>query len=293
LMILIISALSVMTYQRNLVWNDEVSLWTDNISKTPLLARPYSNLGKEYLDKMILDKALSYCRRAVNIEPDFADAHLNLGSVYILLRDQKAAVNEIKKAIDLDPYRPEFYINLGRAYMVTNDVIKAAAAYEEAIKIDFSQKDRIEEFNFVSHKAIISLEKMLNEVPGNIDVRRQYIELLRLTGQKKEAIAAGQLLLEMDPANVKAWNDLGLLYYEENNVDKAISCFEKALEYDPDFGKAHMNLGMIYMGGDLNKSIAHLEKALDYMPEDKKLKRTLLILKAIRKWRYLKQRWLM
>lgn len=63
---------------------------------------------------------------------------------------------------------------------------------------------------------------------------------------------------------------LGISYYDEGNLDKAIDFFEKALEIEPDLVEAYFNLGVIHSSlGDFKKAISAFENVIELNPQDK------------------------
>jgi superkiller protein 3 len=42
------------------------------------------------------------------------------------------------------------------------------------------------------------------------------------------------------------YNDTAVDCYEKGNFDKAIECWQKAIELEPDFAEAFFNMGMAY-----------------------------------------------
>jgi tetratricopeptide (TPR) repeat protein len=75
--------LSVLTYQRNLLYHDEVSLWSDTVRKSPLKARPHNNLGHAYALRDDWERAIEEFRIAVQLDPDYEFAKKNLRDAYL------------------------------------------------------------------------------------------------------------------------------------------------------------------------------------------------------------------
>jgi hypothetical protein len=75
--------LSVLTYQRNLLYHDEVSLWSDTVRKSPVKARPHNNLGHAYAMQGDWDRAIEEFRIASRLDPDYALANNNLRDAYL------------------------------------------------------------------------------------------------------------------------------------------------------------------------------------------------------------------
>lgn len=76
-------ALGVATHQRNLLYRDEVSLWSDTVRKSPNKARPHNNLGHAYAMQDNWDRAIEEFRIAARLDPDYAPARKNLRDAYL------------------------------------------------------------------------------------------------------------------------------------------------------------------------------------------------------------------
>ncbi|MDP2278847.1 MAG: tetratricopeptide repeat protein, partial [Nitrospirota bacterium] len=70
-------------YQRNLVWKDDVTLWSDVVKKSPEKARAHNNLGVGFNKKGLPNEAISALKSALCLKPDYMDAYVNLGNSYI------------------------------------------------------------------------------------------------------------------------------------------------------------------------------------------------------------------
>jgi tetratricopeptide (TPR) repeat protein len=59
-----------------------------------------------------------------------------------------------------------------------------------------------------------------------------------------------------EPDFAAAYNSLGVAYKENNQTDKAMSCWDKAYELRPDVGYPLLNLGLVYLErGDKVKAL--------------------------------------
>jgi tetratricopeptide (TPR) repeat protein len=81
LLLAIAVVFSVWTYQRNEVWRDPVSLWSDTVKKSPNKARAHNNLGEAVVGQGSLEEAAAHFREALRIKPDYGKAHNNLGVI--------------------------------------------------------------------------------------------------------------------------------------------------------------------------------------------------------------------
>jgi tetratricopeptide (TPR) repeat protein len=70
-------------------------------------------------------------------------------------------------------------------------------------------------------------------------------------------------VIEQYPDLYFAWNNLGTLYYEKQQFDKAIPVYQKVLEMNPDYKDGHNNLGSIFATRQsYDSAIVHFEKAV-------------------------------
>jgi Tfp pilus assembly protein PilF len=62
-------------------------------------------------------------------------------------------------------------------------------------------------------------------------------------GDKDKAIECYEKAIEIKPDKHEAFNNMGLAYSNKGDKDKAIECYQKAIEIKPDFHEAYVNLG--------------------------------------------------
>jgi tetratricopeptide (TPR) repeat protein len=90
---------------------------------------------------------------------------------------------------------------------------------------------------------------------------------LAAKGQEAAAIAAWQKVLELDPSDAKAHNNLGIHLLQVGGLDAAITHFQKAVELSPEYGNAQSNLGIaLLQKGRFDAAVPHLQKALEINP---------------------------
>lgn len=126
------------TYNRNLVWKADVTLWSDVIKKSPKKARPYNNLGRAYLANKAFLKAIPYLKEALRFNPYFSYAHYNLGIAYQGIGLYDKAIIEYKKALygTRQPYFVQVHNNLGVCYFIKGWTDLAIEEFKQALDID-------------------------------------------------------------------------------------------------------------------------------------------------------------
>lgn len=121
-----------------------LSLGLDNINV-------YRTLGKEYLKKEDMAKALTMYQNIKRLDPNDDSAYFTCGMLYIWLKDGWKAREEFKKAVELNPNNIEAHYELGWLY----------ADYESA----YARKEleKVLELNPNHQRAKKELERLKNK----------------------------------------------------------------------------------------------------------------------------------
>lgn len=98
----------------------------------------------------------------------------------------------------------------------------------------------------------------------------QQIEPLLQKGEKQAAIVHLLSLAEQFPHSARIQNDLGVLYYQSGDSDKALSCYRKAVDLDPENIIYQKNLADFYWleKGDIEGALTIYNEVLARHPED-------------------------
>jgi len=127
---------SFLTYQRNNIWKNEITLWEDTVKKSPLKARPYNNLGTALAQEGQLGPAKLNFLKAIALDPRYPDAYYNLGNIN---RDQgnfSKAIANYNQAIDLNPRYELAYNNRGYVFFKQGNYSQSLLDFDEAIKLN-------------------------------------------------------------------------------------------------------------------------------------------------------------
>jgi len=133
---LVIVVNSVLTFLRNNVWRDEITLSTDSIMKSPGKARPYNNRGDALVDQKKFEEAFNDFNKAIELVPNYAMAYYNRGNLYHKEKKYDQAIADFNSAIR---YRPEFdraFNNRGSVFKEINRLDEALADFDQAIAIN-------------------------------------------------------------------------------------------------------------------------------------------------------------
>jgi len=97
-----------------------IERYEDYIEEHPDSARAYNDLGDILYDYAGQPhEAAKNWQRAVQIDPDFAEARNNLGVYYDHFGEPLRGIEEVRKAIQLDPHRGDYHYNLAVFYFVS------------------------------------------------------------------------------------------------------------------------------------------------------------------------------
>jgi hypothetical protein len=126
------ATLAVTTWQRNVVFRSELSLWQDTVSKLPDNPRAQNNLGMALLEAGNTSEALAHFREAVAIRPGFFEANGNSAIALERLGQLSEALVYMRRAVDLNPVNEAVQEGLVRLLTKLNrwdEALAAARAY--------------------------------------------------------------------------------------------------------------------------------------------------------------------
>ena len=179
-------------------------------------------------------EGLEATKRSLELNPYNTHAWNNLG---ILLNRTKAPVAEVKNAyanaLRLDPYNTAAMMNLIGPLVLQKEYVEASVLTAKALRLR----------------------------PDKPLVLAKTQELLREFMDEQDFHAAQTLLegwTEARPQDIDAWHNLGLIYMNQESIDKAIYCFEQVHHRAPEDNFAVTQLAKL----SFQAKKAH--KCLDY-----------------------------
>ena len=122
--------------------------------------------------------------------------------------------------------------------------------------------------------AILVMDGAVRNLPGNYSMYIAYGWVLIQTAQWDKAQEILEKALGLVDDEPEGWDHLGIVLLRKGNPEKALEAFRKALDLDPNFALAHLNVGAALM--DMNsasprpdrlaEAIIHLKKAAELDP---------------------------
>ena len=106
------------------------------IELNPNHANAYVNRGILYYNQQKYELALSDFSKAIDINPNDAEAYSNRGGVYYNQQKYELALSDINKAIEINPNYAVAYYNRGNLYKDLQKYDLALADYDKAIELN-------------------------------------------------------------------------------------------------------------------------------------------------------------
>jgi tetratricopeptide (TPR) repeat protein len=117
-------------------------------------------------------------------------------------------------------------------------------------------------------QAILNLEAEVTANPDNFNAWTQLGHLYFDSDQYQKAIGAYTKSLELHSGDANLWTDLGVMYRRSGQPDKAIESFDKAASMDQTHQPSRFNKGIVlhYDFGKTEEALQSWQSVLDLNP---------------------------
>jgi serine/threonine-protein kinase len=201
--------------------------------------------------KNLVDDASLYAERAVQFDPQSADAQVALGHARLTIGKPNEAADSFRRAITLHGNSAEAYAGLGEAQEMLGHAADAERAYQRAIQLRPDWPTAFNKYGAFCFKrgryedAAKQFQRVVDLMP---DAARGYTNLggtLQALGKYDEAIDAHKRAIAIAPSPI-AYANLGTLYSLRGNYAEAARALEKATTDSPNNSLMWANLGDAY-----------------------------------------------
>lgn len=269
LLILLICALSVLTWRQISIYRDLETLWRDTISKNPESWMAHGNLAAELAVQGRSAEAIDRYREALRLKPDAPQVRVKLADLLEGTGQTDEAIAEYIAALKTSPNYADAHNNFGLLLANLGRTDEAQAHYRQALE---ANPDYVNAWNNLGNllrglgraeEAMAAYEKALTIQPDHAVTHLNLGSALMVTkAGKGEAMEHFTKALRSDPSLFAAHDRLGLLLAERGEMDAAIAHFKNAIRIKPDFYSAQFNLGIVYLRLQQPRSaIPYLEQA--------------------------------
>lgn len=226
--------------------------------------------------------AVQNAQRAIELNPQEEDLWRIQGSLYELIIPfiqgaERFSLSSYQKASELDPLNPELYLDKGRAGIVLADRIQLFINQAKGQERESFEKERI-----------AALQEVEQNLGRAIDVKGDYAPahfLLAQTairaGNIDKAVQSAENAKLAAPFDIGVAFQLGLLYYQKNDLIRARSEFERAVSLNQNYSNARYFLGLIYdRQGEKSRAIEEFENVLSFNPDNQEVQKILANLRS-------------
>lgn len=238
--IFVLIILAVVTYQRNAVWLDPVTLWADTLNNRPNNPRAHNNLGQALEKQERIWEAARHYQKALKLRPGYAEVHLNLGLVLAKAGRIEQAAEHFEYTVKLRPGMAKAHYNLGLARQARGRHQEAIDHYRRALLADPDMVDaRLNLAGALAQtnrpqKAIEQLNKILDQNPDHFDAMLNKGTLLFIVGSSHEALEILDIALKIEPDSVQAMMNQGIILMRTGNPEQALQSFARILNLEPE-----------------------------------------------------------
>ena len=206
LLIIVTLILSSLSYARNELWHDDVSLWEDAAKKSPARSRASYQAGLAYSHAGNDTLALSYLRTVKKANTSFFNLNLfRQTEKYLQLGQLKEALIEYKKLFPQPPSDAAIFNRFGNGYFEVGRLAEAEKSYQESIRLCPS----------------------FSEAHSNLGIIYQKMNLL------DKATREFQIATRLAPRDPTPHAELGRHYAQMGSMGEAVSELRAALKLDP------------------------------------------------------------
>jgi|GEM_PF-2181265 len=181
------------------------------------LAEELLTRGCLFIQTQVWDEAAREFRKAIKMEPDYAEAFNNLGLSLLYANKPEESLGELEAALEIVPgwYIP--HANLGLAYQRLNKYPESAEHYEKSV---------------LKQKKQPAVWLALGDVLG-------------AQGKTDKALEAYETALSLSSNYALAYHRVGMIHARRNKIDEAREALGRAVELEPDNAEALAVLGAI------------------------------------------------
>lgn len=237
---LVAVAYGTTTFARNREYMNGVTLAERTLARWPT-AVAHHMVGEELLLEGRSAEALPHLRQAT---ADAPRAHYTLGMLLLGQGQIDEAITELQSFITRSPLLievPEAHFSIARAQAVRQRWAEAEAQARQAIA----------------------------KAPRHLGARRLLADILLNSGNAPAAANAYATYLQLQPDDVDAWTNLGIMLASAGQTQQAVGAFRRVVELRPDDGQAHRNLATALLdAGAFQDAAREARRAMELRPAD-------------------------
>ena len=193
-------------------------------------------------DASLLEQAERASRRALELDPELAEAQVARGLVLSMRQEYEAAEEAFERAIDLDPKLFEAYYFYARNSFAKGELETAAKLFKHASVIDpddyqaplllgqiYDSFERPEEAAAVRRRGVRAAERRLEHNPEETRALYMAANALVALGEPEQGLRWAERALAIEPEEPMLLYNVGCIYSLAGRPERALDCLEKAV----------------------------------------------------------------
>jgi len=220
-----------------------------------------------------LDTAKASLREALELKPDYLEAQAALISLELKTGKPAEALQIAQQVKKQNPKSPVGFVLEGDILVDQKQHAQAAKAYENALSLEKSgliavKLHEAQALAGNARDADTRLLQWLKEQPKDIATRAYMAQVYMAREQNRKAVEQYQTLLQIEPGNALALNNLAWLYHREKDP-RALGVAERVYKLRPDAAFVVDTLGWIlFEQGNAARAVELLQKAVALAPKN-------------------------
>jgi tetratricopeptide (TPR) repeat protein len=226
--------------------------------------------GKERKIRKYYNSAAENFKKCVALDPHNQDALLSLGLIYEITKQSTLAIQCYEKLIEKKSFRDHSLIEkVIHLYVKERSFDRAEDLYRKVLAYTSYSTFAIRgigELYVIKKEYKRAVEWYLSNIPsdrsGQVEIRSKLAGLYLKLKDTDRAIGEYLQLTKLS-GDTKYWRMLGVLYYKQEEYEKAKECFTIVLERVNDF-EAHYYLGSIFLDQKVfNRAIEEFGRCIE------------------------------
>lgn len=224
-------------------------------------------LGDEEFVLENYSKSLEAYQSALKYGGDYPDVYNKIGIIQNILGRKNDALISFKEALRLNPNYLDAIVNIGSVYADIGDEENAIASFKRALALDPNNSEALFNLRLATTKE--SNAGGFNQIEFMIDIGKSYYD----EGMYRQAVEKFKEVLKIKPN----YHDVALLlanaYLQEGFYPLSLSLYEEILMKKPEWEIVYINMGTLYYNmKEYEKAIHSWERALDLDADPDKIK---------------------
>ncbi len=259
------------------------------ITLNPNRSESYLLLALLQLHANLFDQAEASFNKAIIVDPKAMNAQMALGAFYQARSRLPEAEQQFRRSISIDPKNPAPRVALMRLLVQEGRKAEAESFLQQTKK---DLPDNPEAYGLLGNfylatgdydKAVVEYASLYHDHPEDIQVKKNYIQLLILKNRLDEATKLNNEVLKASPDDADALVYKGELQLRQNNAGAAVNSLQRAIHNNPDNALAHYQLGIAFdQQHNQNSAEAEWRVAVRLRPDLTDAQRALAVLERRR-----------